>query len=283
MKKLLGIAAAIGAALFLVWIGWAFLKPILANVFGIQRGIDKLGQWGDTFGALNALFGAFGFSVVAATLYLQQKQNENNEKDQHLQRFDENFFRILALLRETRGDVEFRYSLEYTKANPESSRDRVTGTRAFRAAWREYIYWHEIKGTTVPAASAGRLYYNRIHKRYESNFGPYYRLLYNTMRRIKDDPVISERDKVTYARLLRGQLNSHETALAGLNGLTKVSKDFSKLIIEFRLLKYLPQGSRRRSVLRKYYPRKCFAARPTKKSSYYLYGPSADVQSLINQ
>jgi hypothetical protein len=53
------------------------------------------------------------------------------------------------------------------------------------------------------------------------------------LRRIKDDPVLSPEEKVEYGNLLRSQLTGFEIALAGLNGLSKVSNDFSSLVKAF--------------------------------------------------
>ena len=104
------------------------------------------------------------------------------------------------------------------------------------------------------------VYENRIHKRFENNFGPYFRLVYTILKIIKDDAYLDEDEKARYGNLLRSQLTSFEVALHGLNGLSGISKDFGKLICEFHLLKYLPEGGRR-IVLSKCYPKSAFASR----------------------
>lgn len=248
----------VGLTVFAIWLLWAFQRLFL-QLAGLDLSYEKVGQWGDSFGALNALFAAFAFLGVAITLVLQRQQIRSGQEDQHLQRFDTTYFELMSLLRETRNDVRFRHTKEFTDLHEEDGR-RQTGTDAFRAAWHESLWLIEENGKELSRVELGRLYETKIHKRYEANFGPYFRLLYTILERIKTDPVQKERDRFRYANILRSQLTSFELALVGLNGLSPVSKDFSNLITEFRLLKYLPQG-RRRTLLGLYYPVEAFSAR----------------------
>ena len=74
--------------------------------------LEQTGQFGDSFGSLNALFTGLGFGGLVVTLNLQQKQISNQEAeareqrqtDAHL-RYEDTLFRLLALYKETLGDV----------------------------------------------------------------------------------------------------------------------------------------------------------------------------------
>ncbi|WP_405049507.1 putative phage abortive infection protein [Rhizobium sp. BK176] len=72
----------------------------------------------------------------------------------------------------------------------------------------------------------GALYRKRVHVRYESTFGPYFRLLYTILWRLRDDKKLTPEEKRRYGNLLRGHLTSFEVAMAGLNGLMPRAKDF---------------------------------------------------------
>ncbi|MGO7803326.1 putative phage abortive infection protein [Rhizobium ruizarguesonis] len=85
-------------------------------------------------------------------------------------------------------------------------------------------------------------------------------MVYTILRRIKDDKVLSEPEKIQYSNLLRSQLTSHELALAGFNGLMPQANDFDALLTEFHMLKYLPTGIARRALEEVYDPT-AFAAR----------------------
>jgi len=58
---------------------WAAYWPITRFFFNGDFG--KSGQFGDTFGALNALFTGLAFVVVLATLFQQSRQLEENKQD----------------------------------------------------------------------------------------------------------------------------------------------------------------------------------------------------------
>lgn len=257
------------AALWAAWIS----QRVIFQWFDLEWDSELLGQLGDTFGALNALFSALAFIAVLFTLKQQrddlnrqQEQIFRAEKDQHVQRFEQAFYELLRLLREARNDVEFRYSREYQQNGAPTQRnpgDRVKGTEAFKRASTEMQHWisrANQSGSEVSAEKVAELYLKHVHSRYESTFAPYYRLLYTLLLRIKDDPVLSQPQKYRYGNLLRSQLTSHEVALCCYNGLAAISGSFKDLIIEFRLAKYLPdQFGRKRLEL--YYPASCFAGR----------------------
>ncbi|PGH54228.1 hypothetical protein CRT60_30945 [Azospirillum palustre] len=261
MKKIT-IAAIFFSAMSL-WLAWSFLRLILPYFSSfVDWKIDKLGQWGDSFGALNTLFSGFGFSAVLITLILQQNQNKISRDEQHKQRFDASYFQLLTFLRESREEVNFRFSDQYKAKSRNFNNLTQTGHSAFKAAWDESSYWLERKLESEWSKEyAGQIYYAHVHKHYENNFGPYFRLIYTILSKIKNDSVLSIDDKIFYSNLLRSQLTSYELALIGLNALTPVSKDFQDLITEFRMLKYLPEHSRRKRILLKFFDMRAFQGR----------------------
>lgn len=273
----------VGVAAFCLWLVWA-LHPLLAKRMKIPWDAATVGQWGDAFGALNALFSALAFVAVLVTLKQQrddvarqlgqqrddlarqQRQITANEHDQHLQRFERTFYELLRLLREARNDVEFRYSDNYFADGGSSDRsrtDRAQGTEAFKRANLELRHWiartHQ-SGDDLTSDAIAKLYLKHVHSRYESTFAPYYRLLYTLLLRIKEDTILSEPQKHRYGNLLRSQLTSHEVALCCYNGLAAISGSFKDLIVEFRLAKYLPEEFGRKRLML-HYPDSTFEGR----------------------
>ncbi|RVH65396.1 hypothetical protein CN198_21270 [Sinorhizobium meliloti] len=246
-------------SIWLVWVGQRWIFPEL----GYHWNPERLGQWGDTFGALNALFAAAGFSAVLITLWFQQRQIESAQNEQHRQRFESSYFELLRLRREARDAIKFRHSKEYNEAKKLRYGPLMTfeGQDAFRAGMVEIRHWLQVSESKgAGKTELAELYRAKIHSRYESKLGPYFRLMYTILQRISEDPVLSEAEKIRYGNLLRSQITSHEAAMAGLNGLSPVSKDFSRLVTEFRLLKYLPNGKMRRT-LEAHYPPEAFKER----------------------
>lgn len=243
----------VGAAVAL-WLGIAF-SPSLLHVIRHPQPVAKLAAWGEAFGSLTALFTAAGFVALVMTLREQQKQNKESARDQHKQRFDTSFFQLLQLLREARDEIAFRYGDEY-RAETRKGRGRLRGMAAFHNAWNEVYHWIEQENPRT-RQRVGLVYEVRIHERYESRFSPYFRIFYTILYRLKQDKVLTIDEKLSYSRLLRGQLSSYEVALAALNGLAPFSKDFSNLLAEFHMLKYLPPG-RRQDLFRRFYPERAF-------------------------
>lgn len=254
MKKL---GAAVFSAVLVLWLMWAF-HPYIKNKSGFDWDAATSGQWGDTFGALNALFATFGFAAVILTLRLQQKQIKDAQDEQHRQRFESSYFELTKLLREIRNEARFRHTKEFLAVYPKWDVQR-TGPNAFKYACLE-VFFHIRNDKLLSKEGAGRVYENCVHNRFEDVFGPYFRVMYTIIYRIKTDSVLTQDDRHRYGNLLRSQLTSYELALAGLNGLSPVSKDFSNLLMEFRMFKYLPTGGRMRA-LKRYYAKQAFMAR----------------------
>lgn len=260
--------SVVAVATFVVacWGIWAIYAPSVAYwAMGDIFVPTQAGTWGNSFGAFNALFGALGFAAVLGTLLIQGRAIRHQQEDQHRQRFESSYFELLHLFREARNAIKFKHTPGYNlakKVKPLARMSTYEGQDAFRAAMLEVRHW--IQDADLPADSdrnaLGNVYRARIHIRYESKLGPYFRLMYTILQRISSDPVLSPQEKARYGNLLRSQITSHEAAMAGLNGLVPVSKDFSRLVIEFRLLKYLPNGTMRRT-LERHYPVEAFQER----------------------
>lgn len=242
-----------------LWLAWVFQGYIITALGGTYDS-QALGQWGDTFGALNALFATLGFGAALYTLFLQQRQIA---KDQ----FDKTFWELLKLLMEARDKVEYNFSSQFLRGHsgdslfstPNSNLNNMDNKSiaAFRAAWLELYFW--MPGRDIQRQDLVDIYNRRVHNRAETTLGPYFRLLYTLFFRIETSNALSDRERVQYGNLVRGQLSQFEVVLIGLNGLSPVSKDFERFVIRYRLLKYTT-GFRRR-MLMKHYPKSTFLGR----------------------
>lgn len=248
------------------WIYWANHTTALASRFTGADGLESAAMWGDSFGGFNALFGALGFSAVLATLLFQAVSLSRQQKDLHRQAFESSFFEILRLVRQSRDEVRYKTSIDYRKSNPKRqnwTNDTNSGLLAFRAAATEILYWRNKdigKPSLVSAEALGRLYSSRIHRRYESTLGTYFRLIYAALARIDGDEVLTAKQKVQYANLLRGQLNTYETVLIAYNALSPVSGDMKRLVEKYRMLKYLRSGTTK-TMFKRVYDEQAFEAR----------------------
>ncbi|NNU66543.1 hypothetical protein G9X67_14795 [Rhizobium sp. WYCCWR 11152] len=258
-----------GAAVFFLWLVWA-LHPLLAKRMLIEVDPATAGQWGDAFGALNALFSALAFVAVLFTLKQQrddlakqQEQIDAAQRDQHRQRFESSFFQLLRMIREGREQVLFRHSKSYRLMNPGTQPPLYSGHQAFRAAHQEMAFWirrEQSAGREVTRDTLAKIYAERIHSRHESTFGAYYRLVYGAFDRTRADKHLNSDEKDDFGNLIRSQFTSFEAAIAGCNALNGFAKDFDEIIIRFRLLKYARRGPVY-DELQRHYPRLAFLGR----------------------
>ncbi len=241
-----------GAAILFLWMIWA-VQRVIFYIFDIDWLPEKLGPWGDTFGALSSLFSAAAFLGAIYAIYQQQMQidqarkdqevvNEEARAEQHRQRFETSYFELLKLLRELRNEVEYAYTPnEVIGGRTVKGRTHIhKGGNAFRNGWGQLILTINERSTPPDRTEAGRIYNDVIQNEHEESFSPYFRLLYTILIRIRDDVILDEQEKYRYARLLRSQLTSYELAMAGINGLSPISRDFSDLLTHFRMFKYIP-------------------------------------------
>ncbi|MGO6845943.1 putative phage abortive infection protein [Rhizobium ruizarguesonis] len=271
-----------------VWITWARSGPFIAKIMMSQthsmlpyshglneemledselsKAMTVSGQWGDGFGPLNTLFAGFAFGGTLVALYIQGRTLVEQKADLHRQRFESTFFELLSLLRTAREEVRFRHSQPYRRAvgmKPQSLYYKVlTGPTAFRRAIAEMHHWLAAASVTdrEDRDFVATLYRRRVHMRFESTFGAYFRLLYTLLKFIDNDRTLTEAEKIKYGNMVRGQLTSFEVGLSGFNALMKEANDFSGLVAEFRLLKYYPETAIR-EVLEGLYTRETFLGR----------------------
>jgi hypothetical protein len=257
---------AIGAfVLLMFWLLWARGGVNFANQQLMWQGSDPAtaGQWGDSFGAFNALLGAVGTAAIVATLVVQGLALRDQRFDTHKQRFEGTFFEMMKLISTARSEVRFMFSDEFVAENPEWSQEEVYGAIAFRLAYREIGFALRQLRKSRRAVTRSRLviiYNEHVHSRFESSLGVYFRLVYSLLDRIETDPFLSEREKDQYGNLVRGQFSAPEAAIAGCNALTPAAKDFDRLVIRFRLLKYVRNGVVK-TALQKHYPAATFIGR----------------------
>ncbi len=263
MRIFISIVSAI-FVVTLIWGLWAIYSVEIAYwALGNTFIPAQAGPWGDSFGPFSAFFGALGFAAVLITIWSQQKQIRDAQKDQHRQRFESSFFELLRFFREARAAVRFRHSDEYYNARNVTMMRRNTtheAEEAFRAGMGEIRYWCRNTMVSEEKAALVKIYLHSFHSRYESKLGPYYRLLYTILEKISSDTVLSKAEKASYGNLIRSQLTSHEAAMAGLNGLAPFAKDFSRLVEEFRLLKYVNSNTVL-NILKKHYHEDAFRSR----------------------
>lgn len=233
-----------GIAAFVLWLVWAtILIRIVAWAWTGQwmplttdkDGIATLGQLGDLFGGVNALFAAFAFVGVAIAAYYQHKtfvlQREQNVR----QAFEPLFFKLLeehtypsTLVPEFLPSKALIPKKEFSECVGDLRAHLVT---IAEAALKE----------VPPRQLAWDLFseaYETFYAENESTLGPYFRKLFHIFKLIARSDLHWD-EKVQYANIARASLDTNQLMLLVLNCGSARGTDFKPYVEGFGLLKHI--------------------------------------------
>lgn len=258
--------------LLIICIGWGFEYARISGVLGLGLDGLSIGDWGDSFSALNAVFSGAALIGLGATIYLQLQFAQRQIADNGKAEFERVFFQLLKLIRELRSDLVFterssglrsEYSREidriYPKVSgsygvgPDTKPKISTGTDAIYSAFRvvtNKIDKRLVAGDQISEKQLAQIYNVTVNRYHEAEFGPYFRSIYSLLKRIDSSRYLSETEKLDYSRLLRSQMTSHEAILLGLNSIAPHSKDLKHYVESYRMLKYSASGRIREELSR---------------------------------
>jgi len=255
------VIAGVLGVIFLVWLGWQWLLPLMWKIgLGDSGRLSDRGQFGDSYGGLNALFTGLAFAGVACTIYLQLKDNRVREAERHVQeteralrekdriidRFEGRFFKLADVLRS---------HIQSFLLDDDTSNDRA-GKRALALLVDMQAPYRFDFDSTIAAALKR---YEKTYGKYQNMLGPYFRILY---RIIKYTDESSVDDKEAYTGIIRAELGNAELWLIALNCLTENGANFKPLVIKYHLLKHFskrgPSWDEVEAEIRRAYPESAF-------------------------
>lgn len=202
------------------FVTWAI---ILASALGLNIVSDSLdfertGQFGDSFGVLNAIMASFAAISAFAAYQAQREELErlkNNEIENNYfaykRDFESTFFNLLNLFRETVKEIDIK--LEYD-GDIFHGRDAIS--KILNALDKQY----------------GSVIHERwviIYDKYRDDLGHYFRIFYHIVRFIDESEI---KNKLTYIRLLRATLSNAEIVLIGLNCIHGGGQEKLKPLVE---------------------------------------------------
>jgi len=237
-----------------IWIGGG-----LAICFAIP-GWQERGQFGDLFGAVNALFSGLAFAGLYWALQMQSEQLELQRTELALQReelaatreelegqrlqlqrqtetfalqrFEDSFFALLRV----HGEIVNAMDLV-------DDNGRITRSRDCFAVWYrrlKKVHAHHAIYPDGRALEAVQDVYRRFYRDHQAELGHYFRHLYHIIKYVKQSGI---ENKLNYTSLVRAQLSGYEHLFLFYNGLSEYGiEKFKPLIEEFRLLENLPRS-----------------------------------------
>ncbi|TAJ52577.1 MAG: hypothetical protein EPN60_02665 [Nevskiaceae bacterium] len=209
---------------------------------GLSDDQDTWGQFGDYVGGLlNPIFGFISVIALLSTLLIQVRElrlstrelrnSSDALKSQHAvmarQNFESTFFQLLRLHNDIVLSIDLRQSGTTT----------VAGRDCFNQ-FTKVLYANMNKHGALTDASKLEVAYEEFYRRYESDLGHYFRLLYNLVKFVHHSDV---ENKKFYTNLVRAQLSSGELNVLFVNCLSSKGRDrFKPLVETYALLKTLP-------------------------------------------
>ena len=158
--------------------------------------LTKTGQFGDSAGAINALFSALAFFGVLWALITQKEDSKKQEENIRIERFENTFFQMLSLQQEMVKDLYFPIKKEIenntlTGDNPNSTitiePSSIVGRELFRYIYEENTYSYSgisYKGMKDVLNKFGQEYYEPMYT--TPYFDHYFRHLYRIIKLIDE-------------------------------------------------------------------------------------------------
>jgi hypothetical protein len=229
------VLAVIVVAVAALWLGWAVWGVAwLAEAWRSHDPslLQSLGQTGDLFGGVNALFAAFAFVGVAIAAYFQFQSYELLRRQHARESFEPLFFRLL----EATGEHA---------PKPKALRSIMGEHMDMQDALKELHLDIEqrIKQGAVLIAMV-RARYGLFYDRNQDVLGPWFRSLYHVFKLI-DRSGLSRDERVEYANIARATLSKSALGFLALNCVTDMGREFRELVNAYGLLKHLPRDTKR--------------------------------------
>jgi hypothetical protein len=220
------------------------------------------GQFGDKFGAINALFSGFAFAGIIFTLLLQRQDLTETRNAMSHERFDNTFFQLLNLhiditqrlsARGYDGREAFTAFNEYLKKCDPDFHVFCALQKISREKVRHIIDSRTVDKTTYPefddaditnileSLQSGVSAFNNfldttetMHEekiisaytksciQYIDYFSHYFRNLYHVLKFIDESELISNTEKSNYSKFVRAQLSEVELVVIFYNSIAKI-------------------------------------------------------------
>jgi hypothetical protein len=228
-----------------------------------ERAAAFRGQFGDQFGAVNALFSGFAFAGIIFTILLQRSDLAETRSSMSQERFDGTFFQLMNLhmnitekvvsfgARGKEAFVAFQGVLKGKDADFESfcalsklSRDRIRqiiDNRTVATGQYSELNDADVNNLLVSLANGvGALYnyldndinmhenkvvvaYTKAAEARIDDFAHYFRNLYNILKFIDETAQVEAPEKKRYAKFLRSQLSEAELVVLFYNSIAQIN------------------------------------------------------------
>lgn len=200
-----------------------------------------MGVFGDSYGALNTLFSAFAFIGIIASIFFQSQELELNREELKRTRAEfeaqgEQFKQqTIALNKQVFENTFFQLVVMSNKV-----KDSIVAGKGFKDAYVKFndiMYRHQNRNLDEIEL------YLKIHDEFDGALGLYYRNVYQILKFIDENDIISPQDKKSYSNYLRAQLSQYELYFLFYNCLSELGNEkFKPYIEKYEFLEHLSKS-----------------------------------------
>ncbi len=230
-------------AVLIMWLSWS----------SESISLNETGVFGDSFGALTALFSGLAFAGMMITvllqkdelalqrreleltrveLYGQKEQMKAQNETLRKQNFENTFFELLRLQNEITNSIDIREGGELLEGRDCFER--------FYSRLANNIHHSRNKGTEDFSAGILNSAYRNFYDGNESDIGHYFRTLYNLVAFVHEGEIENKR---LYTNLIRAQLSTFELVLLFHHCITEFgNQHFKPLVERYGLLQNIPMA-----------------------------------------
>lgn len=240
----------------------AFIVVLL--IFGVSwclidvliDGDEAKGQFGDKFGAINALFSGLAFAGLIVTLIQQKeelslqreelkntreelanqsKEFEEQNKIIRYQRFESSFFSLIEAFNQLRN------SLCYVASDgAEIYLKESNGINLFRDFYELKMKWNSNGKDLIGVKQLMEIDPQKISEIHDIGvFDHYFRFLYRIIKYVDSSTLIEDKDRYEYVALVRALLSDYELVMLFYNCLGSVGEKAKILVERYSILKNL--------------------------------------------
>ena len=239
-------------------VSWYLIDIIIIDV-------NERGQFGDQFGAVNALFSGLAFAGLIFTIILQKKelalqreeltdtrkelkgqkkQMEIQNETLKVQRFENTFFQMLSQFQIIVNNITYSYK------DMSGDVHIVNGREGFHDSFEVAVHqlniedWNPINlnrpfvGMRDVIKTYGYKGYMESHS--PTYFDHYFRFLYRILKFVETSPLVTDYDEeYKYTCMLRAMLSRYELVWLYYNGLSYGKEKLKPLIERYAMLNNL--------------------------------------------
>ncbi|EIK44158.1 hypothetical protein O59_003239 [Cellvibrio sp. BR] len=212
-----------------------YLIVLLWNIWPIQEiSISKSGVFGDSFGALTALFSGLAFAGLLVTIFnqredlgLTKEELRLTREDIKAQHLDTTFFHMLKLQQDIVAGIDLHRSINGNERETKGRDCFKVFSRRIRRAYERLKPNHSTGEQQVIADA-----YNQIWLKSQSDLGHYFRSLYNLFKYLSEN---NFSDKKQFGRIARAQLSDYELVVLFYNCVNTKGSSFIRYAKEFEI------------------------------------------------